>query len=68
MQTENQAIPIVYGSAQVAMTVETTNHDAVVEQWFQDTFHNLPIDPELYSRFHAAKERLKEQLRGALKP
>lgn len=49
-------------------TPPAPNHDALVEQWFQDTFHNLPIDPELYSRFHAAKELLKEQLRAALKP
>jgi hypothetical protein len=40
--------------------------EPVVEQWFRDTFHNLPIDPELYNRFHAAKEALKARLHAAL--
>jgi len=36
----------------------------LVEAWFRDTFHNLPISTELYNRFFAAKEDLKARLRA----
>lgn len=38
--------------------------DALVDAWFAETFHNLALPTDLYSRFYAAKERLKAQLRG----
>lgn len=41
--------------------------DSVVEAWFVETFHNVPnLSTELFNRFAAAKERLKELLRSAL--
>lgn len=34
----------------------------IVDRWFGETFFNLGIDVDLYNRFYAAKERLKELL------
>ena len=39
--------------------------DAIIEQWFRDTFHNRAIDNNEINRLIAAKDRLKALLAHA---
>lgn len=39
--------------------------DALVEQWFVETFHNRGFDVTTFTHFRAAADRLKERLRAA---
>jgi hypothetical protein len=44
-----------------------SNTDAIVEQWFNDSFRNsrLGNDTETWNLVHQAKEELKQRLRKA---
>jgi aminoglycoside/choline kinase family phosphotransferase len=38
--------------------------DALVEEWFVETFHGMDLKVEHYNRFRAAADRLKARLAG----
>ncbi len=40
--------------------------DALIEEWFIHTFHNIGLGTEAYNRFYRAKDELKARIRAAL--
>lgn len=59
--------PIKSGAATVVIgkVKPISASDAVVDAWFFETFHNVPLlSTELFNRFNSARDELKKRLRA----
>lgn len=48
----------------VAVALESSEGDRLVDAWFMETFYGLNLDTQLFNRFNTARGTLKTRLAG----